>query len=127
MSTLSMSSDHLIAIVEGIARNRKTPPTQEELNELMIELLLRNVEKYELGSDPLAIHEYVDSVSADYEYRKPQKPITPVELIKLIQCYQYNSSGGLYWEDSMAKRLTDDLMKLTIKSLPGYEEAPWSI
>jgi len=50
---------------------------------------------------------------------------TPVEGLKLIKCYEYQSCEHPEWEASKAKEFCDRLRHLLIGELPGYEEAPW--
>jgi len=50
---------------------------------------------------------------------------TPVETLKLVRCYEYQSCEHGEWEKSEAKSFCDALTGSCINSLPGYEDAPW--
>lgn len=54
-------------------------------------------------------------------------PRTPIELLKLIHCYEYQSCEHEGWEKSEAARYCRDLERSILCSLPGYEEAPWGL
>jgi len=68
---------------------------------------------------------------ADSEYLIPFQHITdyhlpsPVQILKLISCYEYQSCEHEEWESSEAKVFCEALRHLTIYRLPGYEEAKW--
>jgi hypothetical protein len=50
---------------------------------------------------------------------------TAVEGLKALDCYEYQSSGHAGWRDSSAQSFCEVLRDRLIRSLPGYEEAPW--
>lgn len=50
---------------------------------------------------------------------------SPVEALKLIDCYEYQSCEHDGWRDSEAKRFCEALRSALIGALPGYEDAPW--
>lgn len=50
---------------------------------------------------------------------------TPVQLLKLLSCYEYQSCDHEEWEQSEAKAFCDSLRGYAISHLPGYEEALW--
>lgn len=62
-----------------------------------------------------------------YRFVRPSNPITPVEGIKLIQCYQYQSCEHDAWERSRAGRICVALLDALISRLPGYEDAEWAL
>jgi hypothetical protein len=51
----------------------------------------------------------------------------PIEIIKLCKSLEYQSCEYPPWGDSAAKQLLDEICRVAITKLPGYEEAPWSI
>ena len=55
----------------------------------------------------------------------PARVPTPVEGLKLINCYEYQSCEHPGWEDSDAHKWCQDLESALIHDLPGYDEAPW--
>lgn len=68
----------------------------------------------------------VDITPADWARVKAIR-LTPVELIKLIHCLDYQSCEHSGWNDSLAKRILDELEAILVYQIPGYEEAPWGI
>lgn len=50
-----------------------------------------------------------------------------VEVLKLIKCYDYQSSEHDGWVLSEARAFCLDLTSRLIEYLPGYEAAPWGL
>ena len=65
------------------------------------------------------------------------QPVSPVVLIKAINCYEYQSCEHEGWEVSKAHEFCKDLKKSLfpnkvmteeqLRELPGYDDAPWGI
>jgi len=70
---------------------------------------------------------YHDGDPVDIEYRFHRTRLDPVIVLKLIDCYEYQSCEHDGWSESQAKRLCDQLRKEAVSKLPGYEEAPWGL
>lgn len=51
--------------------------------------------------------------------------IKPVELIKSVNCYEYQSCEDDHWPDSEAYRFCQRLKGAAEHNLQGYEEAEW--
>lgn len=49
----------------------------------------------------------------------------PVEALKLIRCYEYQSCEHPGWESSEAKGFCDTMTAALVACLPGYDDAPW--
>ena len=68
---------------------------------------------------------------ADYEgYRFNERAIgrlSGVETLKALDCYEYQSCEHPGWRTSEAKKVCDWLRGKLVASLPGYDEAAWSI
>jgi len=60
-----------------------------------------------------------------FEWKPFVKMPTPVETIKNIHCYAYQSCEHPEWEASNAKDFCDALEHSIVSQLPGYDEAPW--
>jgi len=71
--------------------------------------------------------EYVPSWTNDgtYRFTISGRCPTPVEGLKLIDCYEYQSCEHPGWKTSEARRFCKALRSRMIQSLPGYKEAPW--
>ena len=63
----------------------------------------------------------------DYTYRCHARRLEPVEVLKAIDCYEYQSCEHPDWKDSTAAKLCDQLRSRMIAELPGYEEAAWGL
>jgi hypothetical protein len=62
-----------------------------------------------------------------YSYNPKGEKLSNTALLRLLDSYQYQCDGADTWENSEAKKWTDDLKNLLVRSLPGYGEAPWTI
>lgn len=60
-----------------------------------------------------------------YEWSPLTPCPSPVEGLKLLDCYEYQSCEHPAWSDSEARRFCESLRRALIASLPGYGEAPW--
>jgi len=71
---------------------------------------------------------YGEEYEAEKFVNKPNmRPRTPVEVIKLCDCYHYQScETGDYYE-SEAWAIVNAIRERAIHNLPGYAEAEWTI
>lgn len=53
--------------------------------------------------------------------------LDPVQVLKAIACYEYQSCEHPEWETSEAHEFCRALRHRTIDRLPGYDEAAWEI
>lgn len=53
--------------------------------------------------------------------------VTPLLVLKQIDCYQYQSCEHDGWEGSDARRFTDALRQRMVRQLPGYDDGPWGV
>jgi len=60
-----------------------------------------------------------------FQYKRFANPPTPVEVLKLISCYEYQSCEHPEWKTSEAWHFCQALRQSTIGRLPGYDAAPW--
>lgn len=51
--------------------------------------------------------------------------LSPVQVLKLINCYEYQSCEHPGWRESEAWRYCEALRDRMISMLPGYSEAAW--
>lgn len=54
-------------------------------------------------------------------------PNRAVEVIKSIQCLEYQSCEHDGWESSAAHCFLQNLKSEAIRNLPGYDKAPWGL
>lgn len=79
----------------------------------------------------------VDSVNHRYsECEVPAKDkfkaeavafISPVQIIKLCDCFDYQSNEVDNYEDTVAANIIQSIRARAIDNLPGYKDALWSI
>ena len=63
-----------------------------------------------------------------YEYHSHGAPrYSPVQCLKMIDCYEYQSREGADWERSVARAFCEALRRRLIGALPGYEDAAWGV
>ena len=57
---------------------------------------------------------------------RPVRSQTPVQLIKLCDCYNYQTCETPDWEQTEAYAICHALRERAIDKLPGYEDAAWT-
>jgi hypothetical protein len=55
------------------------------------------------------------------------KPLAPVEMLKAIDCLEYQLAEPDDWQNTLAMQLLRRLRAIAVTNLPGYRAAPWSI
>jgi hypothetical protein len=72
--------------------------------------------------------EDLDHLVDAYEYRRPRfTDWSHAEVLKAINCYEYQACEVPGWRDTQAAIFCDALRGAIIRALPGYETAPWRI
>lgn len=56
-----------------------------------------------------------------------KNPLTPVQLLKAIQCLDYQSCETDDWNTTRAFNLLQTYQSRAIAALPGYEQAKWGL
>lgn len=62
-----------------------------------------------------------------FTYQTPEKRYTPVEIIALCNCFNYQACETDNWKETKAYSIMQALRENAIQSLPGMNDAPWSI
>lgn len=57
----------------------------------------------------------------------PKAGFDPIVVIKTCHCYAYQSCDWGRWEGSLASKIADSIEAASIRSIPGYREAPWGL
>lgn len=77
---------------------------------------------YRYDNDESMVPDYTRSL---YEYQPlPFRP-TCAEVLKALDCYDYQACETPDWEQTTAHWITSTLRDYLIKILPGYDRAPW--
>lgn len=73
-------------------------------------------------------HRYDEEELEDwYEFLAYDRRIDPVQVLKAIACYRYQSCEHPEWQDSEANAFCNALEHAAINALPGYDAAEWEI
>jgi len=66
---------------------------------------------------------------AVYVFERLAQPLTPIELIKALNCYEYQSCEHDGWRESgnVARALVEALTAQAIRYVDGYDDAPWEV
>lgn len=62
-----------------------------------------------------------------YVFHYDTKPRTPVQILKAINCLEYQSCGHPEYYSSLAYDILQNLVHSAIYLLPGYDEAAYEI
>lgn len=65
-------------------------------------------------------------VPADYVYR-PFLQVDAAQVLKAIDCYEYQSCEHPGWHDAEARRFCDTLRRRYAATMPGYDDALWEV
>lgn len=69
-----------------------------------------------------------DTKAPTYRFKRPKFAYwPPVAILKALDGYEYQACESADWDTSGARRFCDELRRMVIHYLPGYEEADWEI
>lgn len=68
-----------------------------------------------------------DDPPHEYKHEWDRRQPDPVQVLKAISCFDYQSCESPSWEASEAKAFCHALQCLAISKLPGYDKAEWEI
>jgi hypothetical protein len=126
VSAFRVSDTHISVLV--LARHVARTPlrviadrlSDDELGRMLLRENLRSLAaRY---ADPVDEEEIARFVAAPACL---MRPLSPVEMIKAVHCYVYQSCEHAEWEASDAMRYCDALVSHLTHVLPGYDAAPW--
>lgn len=128
MSAYIVSPDHITALLAGFAAQRRlsrySPMSEEDITEIGQQLLLENCRSVAYRYDKA-----VDACWQDYRFKLKYAFNPPVrlvsQLLKLCDCFEYQSCERDDWYGSAAFRKLTEIRSVLISSLPGYEQGPW--
>lgn len=69
--------------------------------------------------------EYADFLRPTLRGKTP--PVSPVAVLKLCDCLEYQSNETDDWESTAACKLLRRIRDEAVRLIPGYEEAQWAI
>lgn len=120
MSAFTVTKQHIDAIVTPVVQSRMyngfiNGADAQEIGNILWNQNYRSVN-----------YRYHDNQESPKYYFK-QNVVSPVQVLKLISCLDYQSCETPDWEQTQAFKLLDEIKSIVINSLPGYAEAKWSI
>jgi len=75
--------------------------------------------------------------SVNYRYNESNQPykyifeqvrnINPIQVLKAINCLDYQSCEHNTWKRSNARKILDDIRDICINKLPGYDDFQWEV
>lgn len=131
MSAFIVSDKHINAILEY----KRQDPLEKYLYANGNELNIHNPDHITLAAQIL-LYENYRSINTLYgENEAPHKivwtptglKLSPVEALKLCQCYLYQIGENEDYRSSAAAQIIDQIMATAITNLPGYNDAKWAI
>lgn len=100
----------------------------QKLAEILYAQNVRSVHcRYPGDEDVSTLPGVIGEVGKDITFRCSAKTVTPVQALKLLSCYEYQSCETDDYLDSMAHAIIEALRRQAIYALPGYEEAAWEV
>lgn len=102
-------------IVSRILREL-TPATAEAVGAMLLAENRRSVD-----------HRYDEDELEDVYTHAPSSEREPVEILKAIACYEYQSCESPRWDESEAYNFCQALRRDVVRRLYGYDEAEWEI
>lgn len=72
-------------------------------------------------------YDLTDEAISAYTYDRSTPYYEPVQVLKALACYEYQSCEHPGWKRSEARRFCEALRHKMINALPGYDAADWEI
>lgn len=124
MSAYLVSKETIDAIVTfwkfgGYERHTDKEATQT--GQMLWEENARSVNARYRENDPTPHYQYKEKLVHN------GKRLAPVDIIKLVECWQYQTCETDNYRETPAWRLSEHILSEAIRQLPGYEEAPWGL
>ena len=63
----------------------------------------------------------------EYVFSRVNGKVDPVQVLKAIDCLEYQSCDHPGWKDSEARKFLEALRAKATSQLPGYHEAQWVV
>lgn len=119
MSSFLVSDNHLHAICSFAGKLKLLGSSLPEHCRLFVMLKEANL---------LALQDrYGDPAEKVAKPEPKQVDVSPVALLKAVQCLDYQCSDWQKWGDSLAKKYLGVIESAAIMELPGYDDAAWAI
>lgn len=129
MSAFLVAPEHIAAIVgSAVCYARRQHASDRFRDPVAVATLLaaenaRSVNYRYHRHAPQAAMVVTETMIRAYEMR----PLPPVELLKALAGYEYQACECPDWREREACHTVTWITDLAVRSLPGYDEAAWSI
>lgn len=131
MSAFVVSDNHIHAIIRFAATTFQTVYTRTDKIDLRVPEECDRLGQTLLAANYASVnYRYQDSPPAEpheYRYVRPDRLLSPVEMVKALRCMDYQSCEVPDWRDTEAHGIIYMLLVMTLQRLPGFDEAPWDI
>lgn len=107
------------ANVLNLPRWRKlTPDSASAVGQILLDANVHSVNFRYSESEPAETYTYAPPRNTRRE---------PVEIIKAVQCLEYQSCEFPEWRESEAARILEAILHGALRKLPGMSDAQWAI
>lgn len=131
MSAFVCSQLHLDTIVSAAAYFKAGYSINEQAYEYVAENKQWVAEQLYAQNVASVNYRYSDNEPTDgYVFKEVTNPANlqnPVAILKLLDCYDYQSGEKDGYAQTIAAQIVTGIRKSIIGKLPGYSEAPWAI
>jgi len=73
------------------------------------------------------MQDYLQKLDKKYIYNNRVNAVSPVALLKLLDCYDYQACETSDYKTTKACTIINQIREYTISRLPGYDEAAWGL
>ena len=106
-------------------RRQLTQDNIEATGQMLLDENIKSV-SYRYSDSPVT--DLPGKIDADYlipfKFKYLEHIPSPLETIKITECYEYQSCEHPDWETSEARAFCQALIDIKITALPGYDKAP---
>ena len=120
MSCFLCSDLHLNVIVSFL-------DAEDALSGVAPQVALDNLKRVNLAAVNYRYNENDEFESAKYKGSAQWTKYSPVQILKLCDCYEYQADGHPEYELTQAPFLISRARSRATDRLPGYNDAAWSI
>lgn len=132
MSAFLCNAEHIGQLARFYAaRNPGRESAEQVARTLATANLVSVEERYRLPAGTVAADFGFDQSDAAYiadcarQSARLDHGLTPVKVLKMAQCLNYQSCEVDGWRDTEAYGLIEAIKSAAIRALPGYDDAPW--
>ena len=127
MSAYMVSDLHLNAIVTYASNNR----VSVFLNNKWVDVICHEQHIIAIletaNKESLHVRYGDDDVTTGIKYKMTEKYQSPLQIIKLCNCFNYQAGEVDFYEHTPASAIIDAIIHTAIRNLPGYGDLEWSV